>query len=178
MLMAVDQPADRPADHPTPAARPRGAGRPGLVARIEARARGLHPVAFPAALGVAGLLGATLLHFVDPNEPGNYPTCPWLLITGTFCPGCGTMRAIALLTHLDLTGAISMNPLLFVLIPYIAWAYGRWVFWSIRPPASPPRMTPPIYLNLMFGLIVLYWVVRNLPFASVLAPGTPLLPGW
>ena len=61
-----------------------------------------------SALGAAAFL--TLAHVVDPNEPGNYPTCPWLAITGTWCPGCGTLRATHALTHGDLGTAFARNP--------------------------------------------------------------------
>lgn len=146
--------------------------------RLRRRIDALPPVVWPAGLGALGLLGATLLHFVDPNEPGNYPTCPWLLFTGTYCPGCGTMRAIALTTHLDITGALSMNPLLFLLLPYILWAYTRWFSWTIRPPKVPPKLTPGWFLWGMMIVITAHWLLRNLPWFDFLAPGVPLFPGW
>ncbi|MFE3457205.1 DUF2752 domain-containing protein [Nocardiopsis aegyptia] len=151
---------------------------PTRTARLRQRIDALPPVVWPVGLGALGLLGATLLHFVDPNEPGNYPTCPWLLFTGTYCPGCGTMRAIALTTHLDITGALSMNPLLFLLAPYILWAYVRWFSWTIRPPKTPPKLTPGWFLWGMMIVITAHWVLRNLPWFSFLAPDVPLLPGW
>ncbi|KIH97325.1 hypothetical protein LP52_19650 [Streptomonospora alba] len=141
---------------------------------VQAPRRRLHPAAAPLLLGAAGLAGATLLHFVDPNQPGQYPTCPWLLMTGTWCPGCGTMRAIHALTELDLLGALQMNPAAMALAPFVAYGYFRWLYRSLRPP--PPRTTPkkavrPVWLYLFLGALVAYWVVRNLPFGQVLAPG-------
>ncbi|MFF8767538.1 MULTISPECIES: DUF2752 domain-containing protein [Nocardiopsis] len=158
---------------PQAPAEPRSLGE-----RLRRRAASLHPVVWPAGLGVLGLAGATLLHFVDPNEPGNYPTCPWLLLTGTFCPGCGSMRAIALLTHGEILASISMNPLLWLLLPYVAWTYGRWLLHSIRPPKRYPKLTPGWFLWGMLIVIMAHWVLRNLPWFSFLAPGTPLFPGW
>ncbi|GAA1457321.1 hypothetical protein GCM10009603_06670 [Nocardiopsis exhalans] len=146
--------------------------------RLDRLLRSLHPAVWPVGLGVLGLAGATLLHFVDPNEPGNYPTCPWLLLTGTFCPGCGSMRAIALTTHGDVLGAISMNPLLVLLVPYIAVTYALWLARSVKPPKRRPKLTPGWFLWAMTIVITAYWLVRNLPWFSFLAPGTPLFPGW
>lgn len=146
--------------------------------RIERAFRRIHPATWPLGLAVLGLAGATLLHFVDPSEPGNYPTCPWLLLTGTFCPGCGTMRAIALVTHLDILGAVSMNPLLFLLVPYILFAYATWLIGTLRPRTRPRNLTPTWLIWSILVAFVFFWVARNLPWFSFLAPGTPLLPGW
>ncbi|GAA0987759.1 DUF2752 domain-containing protein [Nocardiopsis sp. NPDC006198] len=163
---------------PPETAGPETPAAPSWTQRVEHRLRALPPVVWPVGLGVLGLTGATLLHFVDPNEPGNYPTCPWLLLTGTFCPGCGSMRAIALATHGDFLGAISMNPLLVLLLPYIAVTYTLWLVRTVRPPTKPPKLTPGWFLWLLLIVITAHWILRNLPWFSFLAPGTPLFPGW
>ncbi|WP_190394473.1 DUF2752 domain-containing protein [Nocardiopsis quinghaiensis] len=151
---------------------------PSLSERIRRRAETFHPVVWPVGLGALGLAGAALLHLVDPNEPGNYPTCPWLLFTGTFCPGCGSMRAIALLTHGEVLASISMNPLAWLLAPYIVWTYTLWLVRTVRPPTKPPKLTPGWFLWGLLIVITGHWVLRNLPWFSFLAPGTPLFPGW
>jgi hypothetical protein len=50
-------------------------------------------MAAPAAVAAGALAAAALVHVVDPNDSGNYPTCPFLALTGRFCPGCGSLRA-------------------------------------------------------------------------------------
>ena len=91
-----------------------------------------------SALGAAAFL--TLAHVVDPNEPGTYPTCPWLAITGTFCPGCGTLRATHALTHGDLGTALARNP-----VTVLAYAVILVGFLDVhgpdvdRPPQGAPR---------------------------------------
>jgi hypothetical protein len=163
-------------DHPArlPAPRPRS-GLEGWADRLGQR---LPPVTWPLGVAAIALAGAALLHFVDPNEPGNYPTCPWLLITGTFCPGCGTMRAVALLTHLDVVGALGMNLLLMLVLPYLAYAYATWLAGTLRPRTRPPRPTPTWFVWALLASFVVFWIARNLPWFSFLAPGTPLLPTW
>ena len=99
---------------------------------IPERRRRLHPAAAPLALGVLGLLGAVVVHVVDPNVPGRYPVCPWLTVTGTYCPGCGTTRALHALTYFDIVGAAQMNLLLLAVLPFLAFAYVRWVYRSFR----------------------------------------------
>ncbi len=145
--------------------------RPAVLEAVRQR---LHPATGPLLLGGVGLAGVTLLHFVDPNQQGNYPTCPWLLMTGTWCPGCGTMRTIHALTHLDIVGALQLNVMFLVFLPFLAYAYGKWVYRSFRPAPpqiGPVRMPSPVWLYLLVVAIMAFWVVRNLPFGAFLAPG-------
>ncbi|GAA3743555.1 DUF2752 domain-containing protein [Salinactinospora qingdaonensis] len=146
-----------------------------LATRLQRR---LHPATAPLLLGVAALAGTTLIHFVDPNEAGHYPTCPWLMITGTFCPGCGTMRCIHALTNLDVVGAVEMNVVTVLVLPFLLAGYARWLWRSLRPavaaPRHPPKTINPFWLWLLLAGIVGFWIVRNLsflPFAAFLAPG-------
>ncbi len=60
------------------------------------------PRAEPArglVLGAALLLGAGMLagalRWRDPHVPGSWGLCPWLVATGTPCPTCGGLRALA-----------------------------------------------------------------------------------
>lgn len=142
-----------------------------LARRAWRRVRAPHPATGPLLTAAGVLAASVMVHLVDPNEPGNYPTCPWLLMTGTYCPGCGTMRAVAALTHGDLAGAWQMNPLLIVLLPPLlgAWVHALYRAW--RPPTRLRRMANPVWLWVMMGGIGVFWVVRNTPALSVLAPG-------
>ena len=38
-------------------------------------------------------------------------TCPFHVLTGVPCPTCGGTRALTALAHLDVAGALAMNPL-------------------------------------------------------------------
>ncbi|WP_233515367.1 DUF2752 domain-containing protein [Marinitenerispora sediminis] len=139
-----------------------------LLSRLRRRP---HPAAAPLLLGAAGLAAAALVHFVDPHEPGHYPTCPWLALTGTYCPGCGTMRCVNALTNLDIAGAAQMNILTLAMVPIMGVAYLRWLYRSLRPSARPPRPIHPFWLWTLLVVILAFWVLRNLPFAAFLAPG-------
>ena len=51
----------------------------------------------------------------DPHEPGSFGVCPSLLLFGSYCPGCGTLRGMADLISGDISatvGPISMKLLL------------------------------------------------------------------
>lgn len=125
-----------------------------------------------APLGVAAAAGAAVafVGLVDPNQPGHYPTCPFLWITGLYCPGCGTLRTIHALAHGDLGTALGLNPLAVVTIPFLLFWWGRWVLraWQGRPRRA--TLAHPAYIWAFFAVVILYWVIRNLPFGEFLAP--------
>ncbi|MFC3896088.1 DUF2752 domain-containing protein [Lentzea rhizosphaerae] len=78
-------------------------------------------------LAAAGV-GAGLLMFVDPNEPGNLlPKCPFKWVTGLDCPGCGATRMVHALLHGDVVGAFHYNAVLLTLgVPLAVWLFARW----------------------------------------------------
>lgn len=129
----------------------------------------LRAVAAPIATGVLGLSAATMLHLVDPNQPGHYPTCPFLALTGLYCPGCGSLRAMHDLTTLDLAGAWSMNPLTVLAVPYLLAA---WVLWLRRElTGQPRRWIAPAWVPPVVGVLTVgFWVLRNLPGFGFLGP--------
>lgn len=123
------------------------------------------------ALVAAGSAGALLLvSRVDPNEAGHYPTCPFLALTGLYCPGCGSTRVLHALTEADLAGALAMNPLALLLLPVLAL---YWMGWTRRVVTGAPRRSVmPAWVVWGFLAVVLsFWLLRNLPAASWLAPG-------
>lgn len=125
-----------------------------------------------APLGVAAATGGVfaVVGVIDPNEPGHYPTCPFLWATGLYCPGCGTLRTIHALAHLDPVAALGLNPLAVAMIPFLVFWWGRWLVaaWRGRPRRT--TLAHPAYLWAFLAVVVVYWVVRNLPFGAFLAP--------
>lgn len=70
--------------------------------------RQLTIVTAAALLLVLGLLAALPESLADSLS---LPiTCPWRLMTGISCPGCGGTRALACLAARDIAGAMDMNP--------------------------------------------------------------------
>ncbi|MBQ9360494.1 MAG: DUF2752 domain-containing protein [Lachnospiraceae bacterium] len=63
----------------------------------------------------AALLGYLLLRRLT----GFYIPCPFRLITGLKCPGCGVTKMIEALLMLDFTQAYEANPFLFVTLPFL-----------------------------------------------------------
>ncbi|MGH9578069.1 MAG: DUF2752 domain-containing protein, partial [Terriglobales bacterium] len=64
--------------------------------------------------------GAAILYRWNPATAGFYPICPFLSLTGWYCPGCGSLRALHQLLHGNLGAAFDLNPLLVVALPFVA----------------------------------------------------------
>ena len=100
---------------------------------------------------LAAILGACLLFFFSPESTSFYPRCPFYVLTGLKCPGCGTLRGIHALLHLRFADAFRFNPLMVVSIPLI-------VVLLIS-----PRICKSVWMGRSILLVVLaYWVIRNI----------------
>jgi hypothetical protein len=92
-----------------------------------------------------------------------FPPCPFRALTGLYCPGCGSLRAVHQLLHGHLGSAFALNPLLIIVLPFMGYAfvsYGMMSFGKQRPALLPA----PAYLGwLMLIVIVLYGILRNIP---------------
>lgn len=123
-------------------------------------------------LVAAAAVGATVLWTFDPYESGNpLPPCPSLWLTGLFCPGCGTTRALHALLHGDLPGALAMNPLMVVSLPPVAVLLAHEL--QLLPRAMAPLAKRLADARVWAVVLIGYGVLRNLPWVpfSWLAPG-------
>jgi hypothetical protein len=135
----------------------------------ESRIARHHPLLAPGAVLASAVAIFSYVGAVDPNESGHYPTCPFLALTGYFCPGCGSLRLIHALAHGRVGEAIGLNLFAFSMLPLLAYL---WVRWTGRRARGGSRTTAadPRLIWALFAAIVVFWIVRNLPFAAVLAP--------
>jgi len=101
-----------------------------------------------------------VLVFVDPRTAWFAPRCPFRLVTGLFCPGCGTGRALHALVHGELGAALRLNALTVAAIPVFLALALRAVF---RPDEPFPVL--PLWLRVtLYALLAFVLVARNLPF--------------
>lgn len=125
-----------------------------------------------AAAVAAAIVATLLLHRHDPNAANSpFLPCVFQAISGFWCAGCGITRALHALVHGDLIGALDMNPLAIILLPFASLA----LLWNA---GWQPRWAAPI-INfiaqpmLWAAVVPTYWIARNLPWPpfSWLAPG-------
>jgi hypothetical protein len=116
---------------------------------------------------------AVFFFLLDPARHEIFPRCIFNSLTGYYCPGCGSQRAIHSLLHLDFAGVVSYNfmfipALLLIFYHYLHPVFNRLFGWKL-PNVFYFRNTPLVIL----GVILLFWILRNIPYYpfSVLAPG-------
>jgi len=121
-----------------------------------------------------GILAAVVGAFayvgtVDPNEPGHYPACPLFQYAGVYCPGCGGLRSAYAVVHGDLGTALGANAVAVLGYLVLAVVWTVWVVRSIR--GRPMRIDPrPSLMWTLGALLLVFTVVRNLPFGGWLRP--------
>jgi hypothetical protein len=134
------------------------------TARTSARARLSGPLT-AASLVVAGTVA---LHLRDPHASGSWGYCPYKLLTGMDCPGCGSLRAVNDLTDGHLVAAASSNLLLVAMVPvavliWVAWARRSWSGLS-----APTRSARTVRVTWVAAAAVtaVFTVLRNTPWGS------------
>jgi hypothetical protein len=96
----------------------------------------------------------------DPAQVNFFPKCPFRLLTGLKCPGCGSQRAIHQLLCLHIGAAFRYNAFLVISIPLLAFLI---IADLLR------YRFPKIYILsrntiLSWGIVViifLWWLLRN-----------------
>jgi hypothetical protein len=112
-----------------------------------------------------------VLFFLNPADGSSYPPCPFHRLTGLYCPGCGSLRAVHQLLHGNLSAAFGLNPLMVLSLPFLGYC-----LICPRVPAvtkkAPAGFIPAFWIWLILLVIILFWILRNLPFYpfTLLAP--------
>jgi Protein of unknown function (DUF2752) len=120
-------------------------------------------------LTTAALVAATsaALYVRDPHASGSWGYCPSKLLFGIDCPGCGGLRAVNDLTHLDVGAALSSNLLFVVSIPFLAWMFTAWVRAAWRGEQyRTPFVTRPWASYTLLAVALAFMVVRNTPWGA------------
>ena len=125
-----------------------------------------------AGLAISGAAGIAFLYAFDPRNQGLFPACPFLGLTGCYCPGCGTLRALHMLLRGDIAGALGYNILTVLSLPLIAYSYGTGAMRAFGLKAPRPAFVHPRLIWAFLAAVVAFWVLRNVPIAplTVLAP--------
>ena len=112
---------------------------------------------------VAAAAVAVLFFRVDPADSTWMPKCVFKLLTGYDCPGCGSGRALHSLLHGRVGEALRFNPILVLALPYAAMLIWLQYFGGGQHfPRLHHAMTNRTAICIALGIILLYWVVRNI----------------
>lgn len=118
------------------------------------------------------LAGMVYLYYNKPQEK------VWLIcfvreITGYYCPGCGSGRACYSLLHGQFYQAFRYNPLLIILLPWLAlYIAVCLVQWMLTGQEKISRRIPVWIPYVVLVILLIYGIVRNIdtyPFV-LLAP--------
>ncbi len=130
-----------------------------------------------------GLLTAVAVAIValrasDPATSGLFPPCPFRYLTGWYCPGCGSLRALHQLLRGNFRAAWAYNPLAMALLPFLAYGTASYALFEIRGRHLPRLFLPAVWIRVLCVVIILFGIARNIPFHpfELLAPGGSLHP--
>lgn len=114
-----------------------------------------------------------LLRIYDPATSTLFPPCPVYFLTGWYCPGCGSLRAMHQLLHGQVRVAWAMNPLSVPLFPFLAYGLAAEAMLYARGRKLPLLVLPGAWIRALCAAILLFGIARNLPFHpfNLLAPG-------
>ncbi len=120
----------------------------------------------PVSVGIGALAACTAAAVIDPYRGQGVP-CPFHMVTGLWCPVCGSTRALHSLLRGDLQTAFSRNPLLIVLLPLLAVSWAAWMSDAVGGPRLWRLPRNRWVLVTLLVVVGLFWIARNLPFAPL-----------
>ena len=122
-----------------------------------------------------GTVGAAIfiLCRFDPAADAIFPPCPVHYLTGWYCPGCGSLRALHQLLHGNFRAAWAMNPLTIVLLPFLSYGVASRALVEIRGRGLPQVFVRAVWIRALCAVIILFGILRNVPAHpfDLLAPG-------
>lgn len=126
-----------------------------------------------AAMLAAFAAGVVTLRIFDPATSSVFPPCPLRYLTGWYCPGCGSLRAMHQLLHGNVGAAWAMNPLTVVLLPFLIYGLASFALFEIRGEGLPQPFLRGSWIRALCAAIILFGIARNLPLHpfDLLAPG-------
>ncbi|MEI6062620.1 MAG: DUF2752 domain-containing protein [Bacteroidota bacterium] len=104
-----------------------------------------------------------LYYLFDPVGQIWFPKCPFYLLTGYKCPGCGSQRAVHYLLHFNIADAFRQNALLVVSLPYITLAFlFDYAGLKVRWPEARKFLFGFNAILILLVIVISWWVIRNL----------------
>jgi hypothetical protein len=107
--------------------------------------------------------GLSVVYLLDPGSSELYPPCPFLALTGFYCPGCGTLRALHQLTIGHPVAALDLNPLMVLLLPFVAYFLASHAMLAVTGWPLRRFFVRPELIWALLGVVLVYWLLRNVP---------------
>ena len=107
--------------------------------------------------------GVGVVYLLDPNTSDLYPPCPFLTLTGLYCPGCGTLRALHQLALGHPIAALDLNPLMVLLLPFVAYFLVSHAMLAVTGQPLRRFFVRPGLIWALLGVVLLFGVLRNIP---------------
>lgn len=108
---------------------------------------------------------ATVYLFIfEPGKSGFFLNCPFRMLTGFSCPGCGSTRGLHRLLHGDILGAFQFNPMMFLLLPILLFALVRHTIAVFGNRTFKGNQVNPAFIWMFFVVVMSFWIFRNTPF--------------
>ena len=98
--------------------------------------------------------------------------CPFHLLTGLYCPGCGSLRSLHSLAQGNVIRAFNYNPFTILSLPFLIYSFAAFTYRGISGKELKRIFVKPIYIWLLLVFIIVFWVLRNIPAYpfNILAP--------
>ncbi|MBF0556492.1 MAG: DUF2752 domain-containing protein [Nitrospirae bacterium] len=116
------------------------------------------------------IAAAAIVYIYDPSLSEFYPKCLFHQITGLYCPGCGSTRALHQMLHGNYAAAVRLNPLTVLALPFLGIGIALEAGVFPRPAWLSHQYIR--YAWIVPVVIVLFWILRNIP----IEPFTYLMP--
>lgn len=112
-------------------------------------------VLFGGGIAVLAVLG-----MFDPSKYP-FPRCPFLVLTGLQCPGCGTQRALHQLLHFHVGEAFRYNAMMVMAIPLLLFLLAAELLKGRYPGLYRASISPALSWTVL-AAVLLWWLLRNL----------------
>ncbi|MEO7210287.1 MAG: DUF2752 domain-containing protein [Chitinophagaceae bacterium] len=123
---------------------------------------------------IAVLAVIALYTFFDARSPGSFfPQCPFHVLTGLYCPGCGSQRALSALLHGHFIDGMHDNFLAMLSLPVLVFSASVYSLNFFRE----KKLKQSIFYKtwfvwLVLASVIIFTILRNIPVFpfSMLAP--------
>lgn len=122
-------------------------------------------------------LGLVFLYFFHPSFCEFMPRCPFYFLTGMYCPGCGSTRAIHYCLNGNISESVRHHPLLLPFFVVIIFLYIKRGYELFSGKIISFRFELLMSKIILF-IFIIFFVVRNIPidYWAWLRPPAVMLP--